>query len=222
LTVELVGPATERTTAATDALLAAAAVAVLAALRAGTPPSFGRSVWQAALACMAVASAIGAAAHGLALADGTRELLWQPLYLSLGLTMALFVVGAVRDWRGDRAGRRILPPMLVSALAFYGVTRATGGDFLAFVVYEAAALGFALGVYAWLAAGSRLPGAAAMAGALAVSLAAGAVQAADLGTVRLLWEFDHNGVFHLIQLIGVALLGAGLRRLLQRSAPEVL
>ena len=219
--MELVGPATERTTAATDALLAAAAVAVLAALRTRTPPSFARSVWQAALACLAVASAIGAVAHGLALTDATRDLLWQPLYLALGLTMALFVVGAVRDWRGDRAGRRILPPMLVSALAFYGVTRATGGDFLAFVVYEAAALGFALGVYAWLAAGAGRPGAAAMAGALAVSLAAGAVQAADLGTVRLLWEFDHNGVFHLMQLGGLVLLGIGLRRLLQRPAPEV-
>jgi hypothetical protein len=134
--------------------------------------------------------------------------------------MALFVVGAVRDWRGDRAGRRLLPPMLVVALAFYGVTRATGGDFLAFVLFEAAALGFALGVYAWLAAWQRRPGAAAMAAALAVSLAAGAVQAADLGTIRLLWDFDHNGLFHLVQLAGLALLAAGLRRTLLHPAPE--
>ena len=126
-------------------------------LRWRTPPSFGRRVWLAALGCMAIASAIGAMAHGLALSDAARELWWQPLYLALGATMALFVVGAVRDWRGDRAGRRLLPPMLVVALAFYGVTRATGGDFLAFVLYETAALGFALGVYLWLAARRRVP-----------------------------------------------------------------
>jgi hypothetical protein len=59
-----------------------------------------------------------------------------------------------------------------------------------------------------------------MAAALAVSLAAGAVQAADLGTVRLLWEFDHNGLFHLVQLAGVALLAIGLRRILQHRALE--
>lgn len=217
---DLAAQATERTTAATDALLAVAALVVFVLLRGRTPASFGRSVWLAALACMIVASAIGVVAHGLALSDRTRELLWQPLYLALGVTMALFVVGAVRDWRGDRAGRRLLPPMLVVALAFYGVTRATGGDFLAFVLFEAAALGFALGVYAWLAARQRRPGAAAMAAALAVSLAAGAVQAADLGTIRLLWDFDHNGLFHLVQLAGLALLAAGLRRTLLHPAPE--
>lgn len=218
--MELAGQATERTTAATDALLAVAAIVVFAALRRRAPPSFGRSVWLAALACMALASVLGVVAHGLALSDSVRELLWQPLYLALGVTMALFVVGAVRDWRGDRLGRRVLAPMLGLALVFYGVTRATAGDFLAFVVYEAAALGFTLAVYARLAMGARRPGAALMAGALAVSLAAGAVQAAGPDTVRLLWEFDHNGLFHLVQLAGLVPLAIGLRRLLQRPAPE--
>jgi hypothetical protein len=218
--MELVGEATERTTAATDALLAIASAAAFVLIRRRTPPSFGRAVWLGALLCMIAASVIGAPVHGLALPASTRELLWQPLYLALGATMALFVVGAARDWRGDRAGRRLLAPMLLVALAFYGVTRATGGDFLAFVVYEAAALLFALVVYGWLATGPRRAGAGAMAGAMAVSLAAGAVQAADLGTVRFVWEFDHNGVFHLIQLAGVALLLIGLSRLLRRPQPE--
>ena len=59
---------------------------------------------------------LGVVTHGLVLPDATRDLLWQPLYLSLGVTMALFVVGAVRDWRGDAAGRRMLTPMLVLAV----------------------------------------------------------------------------------------------------------
>lgn len=212
--VELAAEATERTTAATDALLAVATVAVLAWIRHRSPASFGRTVWLSALGAMAVASVLGAATHGLALSTAVRALLWQPLYLALGATMALFVVGAVRDWRGDRAARRMLLPMLGLTLAFYGATRVSGGAFLVFVLYEAAALGFALVVYAWLAARRHRPGAGAMAGALAVSLAAGAVQAADLGTLHLVWDFDHNGVFHLVQLAGIVLLGAGLRRLL--------
>jgi hypothetical protein len=57
-----------------------------------------------------------------------------------------------------------------------------------------------------------------MAAALAVSLAAGVVQALDLGVVRLLWDFDHNGVFHLVQLFGLALLVVGLRRRLVSTA----
>jgi hypothetical protein len=213
--VELATQATERTTAATDALLAIAAIVLLAMLRRRTPPSLGRAVWLSALAAMALASVLGAVAHGLRLSDAVRDLLWQPLYFALGTTMALFVVGAVRDWRGDRAARRTLPAMLVLTLAFYGATRASGGDFLVFVLYEAGALGFALAVYAWLAARRRRAGAAAMAAALGVSLAAG------LGTVRLLWEFDHNGVFHLVQLAGIVLLAAGLRRTLHQPPLEV-
>jgi uncharacterized protein DUF6962 len=210
--MDLVDVVTERTTAATDAVLALAAAAAILVLRRTTPPSFGRAVWQAALGALALASVLGAAAHGLELPPATRELLWQPLYLALGVTMALFVVGAVRDWRGDAAGRRVLVPMLALAVVFYGITRLTGGSFLAFVVYEAAALLFSLAVYLRLAAGPARAGAAPMAAAMAVSLAAGVVQASGMGPVRLVWDFDHNGVFHLVQLVGLALLLTGLRR----------
>ena len=216
--MDLVGVVTERTTAATDALMALAAAAVILVLRRTTPPSFGRAVWQAAFAALALASVLGAVAHGLELPPPTRELLWQPLYLALGVTMALFVVGAVRDWRGEAAGRRVLVPMLGLAVAFYGITRLTNGSFLAFVVYEAAALIFSLGVYLRLAARPARAGAAPMAAALAVSLAAGVVQASGVGPVRIVWDFDHNGVFHLVQLVGVALLLTGLRRLLASPA----
>ena len=218
--MELVPEATERTTAGTDALLAVAAAVGIALLRRRAAPSFGRAVWQAALGALAVASVLGAVTHGLALSDADRELLWQPLYLALGVTMALFVVGAVRDWRGDAAAPPDRWPRCWRwRSSFYGITRLTGGDFLAFVVYEAGALSFALLVYLRLASGQRRPGAAIMAAALAVSLAAGAVQASDLGSIRLLWEFDHNGLFHLVQLLGLALMVAGLRRLLP-AAPS--
>jgi hypothetical protein len=216
--MEPVVAATERTTAATDAILALAGTTAILILRRRAAPTFGRAVWQSALAALVVASALGAVAHGVALPDATRGLLWQPLYLSLGITMALFVVGAVRDWRGDAAGRRALAPMLILAALFYGVTWLTGGDFLAFVIYEAGALLFSLLIYLRLATGERRPGAAAMAAALAVSLTAGAVQASELPSVTLLWEFDHNGLFHLVQLLGLGLLVAGLRRLLPLAA----
>jgi hypothetical protein len=220
LSADLAAQATERTTAATDAVLAIVALVLLVGLRRRSPPSFGRAVWLSALAAMAMASVLGAVAHGLELSSGIRDLLWQPLYLALGTTMALFVVGAVRDWRGDRAARRVLPVMVVVTLAFYGATRASGGAFIVFVLYEAGALGFALWVYAWKAARTSQAGVATMAAALAVSLAAGAVQAAKVATVHLVWAFDHNGLFHLVQLPGLVLLGVGLHHILQHPQPE--
>ena len=47
--------------------------------------------------------------------------------------------------------------MLGLAAVFYGITWLTGGDFIAFVVYEAAALLFSLVVYLRLARGERRP-----------------------------------------------------------------
>ncbi len=213
--MELATQATERTTAATDALLAIAAIVLLAMLRRRTPPSFGRAVWLTALAAMALASVLGAVAHGLRLSDAARDLLWQPLYLALGGSVALFVVAAIADWKGLAAARHALPVMLVIAGAFYLATRRAGGDFRVFVAYEAAALLGALAVYATLHFRRRLPGAGAIALAFALSFAAGAVQAGGRARMDVGWPLDHNGIFHLIQLAGLAVLAHGLRRTLQ-------
>ncbi len=215
--IELVGSATERTTAATDAALGLLAAAGALHLTRAVPPSFARRIWQAALLGLSLASALGAIAHGLVMSDALREALWQPLYLLLGITMALFVVGAADAWRGEGAARRLLLPLLGLALVFYGVTRAARGDFLVFVLFEAAALIFSLVVYLRLAYRRTRPGAGLMALALVVSLAAGVVQASGPMSVRLVWAFDHNGIFHLLQLIGVTLLLLGLRLLLAPS-----
>ena len=216
--MDLVGVATERTTAATDAVLALAAAAAILVLRRSTPPSFGRAVWQTALAALALASVLGAAAHGLEMPSATRELLWQPLYLLLGVAVALFATGALADWRGERAGRASLPALIALAGGFYLASRLSGGDFRVFLLFEAAALLFALCVYGRLARLER-PGAGTMAVALAVSLAAGAVQAAEGLSIQVIWVFDHNGLFHLVQLAGVVLLVRGLMLSLQPVRP---
>jgi hypothetical protein len=216
--IEIVGSPTEQTTAATDAALALLALAGAWYLSRAVPPSYPRGIWRAALLALALASVLGAVAHGLVMSEARREILWQPLYLLLGVTMALFVVGAADAWRGSAAAQRLLVPVLGLALVFYGVTRLARGNFLVFVLFEAAALIFSLAVYLWLGYRSGRRGAGLMALALGVSLAAGAVQASGPMSVRLIWAFDHNGLFHLLQLVGVSLLLLGLRHLL--AAPE--
>jgi hypothetical protein len=107
--------------------------------------------------------------------------------------------------------------MLLAALAFYGLTRRTGGDFLVFVIYSTATTVFALGVYALLAA-RAMAGAAWIAAGLSVSLGSGAMQASSL-SLRFLWSFDHNGLFHLMQMLGLVLLVVGLRQSLGAERP---
>lgn len=210
---------TESTTALTDLALAILAWAGAARLRTQGAPGLLRNTWVAALVTFGLAAALGAVAHGLPWSDATRELLWQPLYLILGVAVALFATASVTAGWGDAAGRRARPWLLAAAAAFYLLTRLRHGDFLVFIVYEGVGLLFALGVHLWLAR-RGMAGAGWIAAGLAVSVVAGAVQAADSLVLRLVWTFDHNGVYHLVQGAGLLLLIAGLRRLLD-SAPAV-
>jgi hypothetical protein len=212
--LELTPSITERTTAATDVLLALVAIGGVVYLARVTPRSFGRTVWQLAFMAFALAATLGAITHGLELDLRLEDGMWQVLYLSLGGAVALFVVGAVHDWRGAVLARRTLVPMLVLALLFYIATLLSGGEFIVFLIFEALALIFALVVYAVLASRDR-PGAALVAAALAISIVAAVIQATSL-SLTIVWELDHNGLFHLVQLVGVLVLLAGLRQTLRR------
>jgi hypothetical protein len=169
-------------------------------------------MWLFALT--ALASLLGAAAHGLALSDRTRALVWQPLYLSLGLTIALFVVGGVSDWRGESAARALLPWALVVGVGFYALTNVISGAFIIFVAYEAAAMFIVLAMYAVLWWSRGAPGSPLIVAGVAISIAAAALQATTL-SARVVVTFDHNGLFHLLQIVGTVALAAGVRLALQ-------
>ncbi len=215
--LRLTGVETELTTAATDALLTVVVVAGMVWLARRVPPSARRTLWLLGLGLFAAAGVLGAFVHGFDLDSRLRELLWQPLYLTLGSALAFFTAGAIGDWRGDAPARRALPLLLALALGFYLLTRLSGGKFLVFVIFEAAALFLALGIYVRLAL-QRKPGAALVVTGLLLSLAGGVLQASTL-SLHLVWDFNHNGLYHLVQLAGVVLLLAGLRGTLSVPQP---
>jgi hypothetical protein len=214
---------TELTTAATDAILAVLAlfcIRWLAARRLADPPKV--TVWILVLALLAVASILGAVAHGFDLSSDTRYLLWQPLFLSLGLVVALFVVAAAYDGLGPDTARRLLIPALVLGACFYLVTLLFPGTLLVFVLYEAVAMLVALALYVRLAARNGERWAWLMVLGIGLNIAAAAIQAS--GTVRLSLgvPLDHNGVFHLVQMVAIVVLVAGVGRSLgnERDSPS--
>jgi hypothetical protein len=216
--MQIIASPTERTTAATDALLGLIAVGYAAELlgrRRRAPWKAG--VWAGTFGTLGAAGALGAVVHGLELAPRLRELLWRPLTLVLGVTVALFACGALGDLRGERAARRALPGALLGALGFYALSQRLRRGFLAFIAYEALAMLFALGVYVRLAQAGRLAGAQLMAAGVLLSIIAAAVQASRLELRLAGLPFDHNGLFHIIQIAGMPLLAAGLRAALDEA-----
>jgi hypothetical protein len=201
---------TELTTAATDALLALLSAGGDRWLRGRLAADPARaSHWSLVFRLLAAASALGVLAHGLALSTAAREAFWHPLYLLLGLVVAAFLIAAVHDLLGEQAARRARWPLLALGVAFFVVTKALGGSFLIFVIYEGVAMLAALAAYAWLALRGRLAGAAAIALGIVLDLAAAGVQASSL-SVTLGVPLDHNGLFHVVQLAALAAMLAGI------------
>ncbi len=214
--IELIASPTERTTAATDVLLACQASAgclMLYRMRQHDP--WKAALWSAALGNLALGALLGAVAHGFSMSPALNRRIWQPLNLTLGLTIALFATGVISDLWGERAARRALPVLLVLAGGFFSFTLLRPGSFLAFVLYQSVGMLFALLAYSWLAARGKLSGAAWMAAGVLTTIIAASIQAGERASFRLIWEFDHNGTYHLVQMAALQLLLNGLRRSLR-------
>lgn len=210
---------TELTTAASDAALGALCGTLMWQLR--KLPAEARwqtGVWNWVFVLLLVASVLGAVAHGFDLSSRVRAGLWQPLYLSLGLAVALFVVGAVADWRGEGAAKTFPPWAVGMGIAFFAISRLAGGSFVLFIAYEGAAMVAALVIYTALAVGRGLSGAATVSVGIALTIAAALVQLSDWH-VRLIVPFDRNGLFHLVQMPAVLVLARGIRQSLVVTPP---
>ena len=158
---------------------------------------------------MGLAAALGAVAHGLIIKTITHNRIWRVLNLALALAVSLFVVGVINDLHSSEVAKSALPFMLAAGLGFYLTTLIYPGVFFLFIVYEGLALLFSLGAYVFLSAAGE-PGAGFMAGGVLLSLVAAGLQARKSIFITLIWKFDHNGIYHIVQTFGLLFLIAGL------------
>ena len=172
---------------------------------------FKSAVWVWAFALLAFSAFVAAFAHGFEMTQKMNDRLWMPINLSLGWTLSLFVVGALIDLSGDAIARTALPAALIVGLLFFVITILSPGSFMTFIAYEAVAMLFSLSVYVFLFFQGTLSGAGFMLAGVFVTILAAVVQAVWKTGKSIVWYFDNNGVFHLIQMIGIVLLLVGLR-----------
>jgi hypothetical protein len=207
----------EQTTAATDVLLAVlAATFALSLWRLRQQDHWKATLWAAAFGALSLAASLGAVVHGFAMPEGIRLLLKQPLNLALGVMIALFVAGVTYEVWGRRASRWVLLGMLAAATLFVGIALLWPDTFLVFIIYQSGGMFFALAVYSWLAGRRRSPGASLLAVGVLITIIAGAIQASRSVSLELIWQFNHNGVFHLVQAVGIIFIWAGLHTSLRQ------
>lgn len=207
----LIDSATEQTTAATDLIIAVLAVVAYVYLKNNGPSGLRGRLWRGVLLLLAIAALLGAIGHGIVLSGAVYAIVWAFAYLALALLVALFLLATIRDFAGDSVARRALPVLLVIALVFFGYAMLDPENFLPFILYELAVMSLSLAGFVGITMRGELPGAPWITAAIAVNILAAAVQAEGSAGLTLIWQFDHNGVFHLVQILGVVLLVHGLR-----------
>ncbi len=205
---------TEQTTAFTDLILAVLGTltAVYIAKKGMGKNPFRTRIWSGAFFFLALSAGVGAIAHGFDMSDKLNGNVWHVINFGLGMTVALFLVATATDLTHHKLAVRILPALILVAIIFFLVTVFIPGSFLVFIIYESIAMLAALGTYIGLAMRKKLDGAAMIAAAIFLTMVAAGIQASEAINVTIIWEFDHNGIFHIVQMIALPLFAYGISK----------
>lgn len=182
--MQLASDPAELTSAATDLVLAGIAATGIWLARGW--------LWRLTFGGLALVAVAGVAVHGLTFAPTTTRGLWLVLQLLLGLSVALFALAALRDGGGPTLVRRAAVPLIAAGLTVGVLAQYYPETFLPFILFNGIVL-IGVGALGVLRRRWRL------AGGCLIALLAGAVQATSW-RLDLIWEFDHNGLFHLVQI----------------------
>lgn len=204
---------TELTTAATDLVLAGLAGAGIPWLHARIPEGDRLLLWTWILTLLGWSAFLGALVHGLLLPAGLHTVLWGGVLAGLSLGAALFPVAALLEFRGRAAARSLLPWMASAGLASLLLSQTLDAGLGVLLVFAGLSAVAALVLFVVSARLSSGAGAGLLAAAVLLNLIASAIQAQGRLGFTAIWPFDHNGICHLIQIAGLALLLLGVRRL---------
>lgn len=208
---------TEVSTLVTDWLLGALAVALAVALLRGPGASLPARLWGWAFLAFAVAAFAGGAFHGFRLLfpEAVLVWLWKATIYAIGAFGTTAVCGSIVAATRGRA-RALLFGGMIAIAAVYAAFMATHDAFVYVVYFNVAAMVFLLALQLWTLWRRRDPASPWIVAGIAVSAGAAAVQVSG---VRLSAHFNHNDLFHVIQMPGVWLLFHGAR-LMPEGPPE--
>jgi len=211
---------TEQTTAITDVILATvASYGIFSVYKSGFHIDRYKSlIWIWAFSFLSIAAFLGSIAHGIKMPEGINKLIWHPLNLLLGMTVALFLIGVIYDLKGSKLPRSLFILIIFSGIVFFTITVIFQKLFFVFILYESVAMLVAFISYLILITKKRLPGASYMAFGILFSIIAAIVQSIPSIKLFLIWEFDHNGLFHIIQIPGLFSLFSGIAKSFQKKS----
>jgi len=192
----------EPMTMATDYALAA--LGVWCAFRVFDKNEYTRWCWALAFAALAAAALFGGTWHGFVQSD----LLWKATVLCAGIASFGMVAGSAFATLSG-AMRNAVIGLALGKLGIYSAWMLRRDEFIFVVVDTGVAFALVALLHLWRFNGWILAG-------VAVSVVAALVQASGFALHR---HFNHNDLYHVIQIGAMFLLYRGARRLSDAGAP---
>ena len=188
----------EPVTALTDYALAV--LTAWLAMRLFTSREIAVRLWAAAFVALAVGAFLGGTWHGFLQSD----LLWKTTVLSVGVATFCMVAGsAFATLRGNAV--QILAAIKLVAFSAWMLFH---DEFIYVVIDSGAAFAVVAALHLWRFNGWILAG-------VAVSILAAVVQASGIALHR---HFNHNDLYHVVQMAAMVLLYRGARLLADRRS----
>ncbi|HEV3008357.1 MAG TPA: hypothetical protein VGX52_04930 [Burkholderiales bacterium] len=188
----------EPMTLVTDYLLAAVTAWLAVLLFRNAESQSSRKCWAAAFSALALGAFLGGTWHGLV----QSAFLWKATVLAVGVASFGMVAGSAIATVTGAARKLILRLALVKLLVYSGWMMLRD-DFIFVIVDTGIAFAVVAGLHVWKWNRLLLAG-------VAVSVAGAAVQASGFALHP---HFNHNDLYHVIQIAAMALFYRGARRL---------
>ncbi|WP_143731806.1 hypothetical protein [Microbulbifer sp. GL-2] len=196
----------EQTAAVTDLILVALAVLGVLYLKIVVKvPSWRRTIWKNFFYLMFIVCMLGAVVHGFDLLDSTRLHLWHILFFFLGFFLMSFTLAIICDLHSEELSKKILPYLMLAGVGFFIFAISIPNGFFGFVVYQFLIMIPVIVGYTRLAFKQKHGAALWMVAAGIFSMIAVLFQVNTNLQFTFIWTFDHNGIYHLVQSVGVLL-----------------
>lgn len=176
-----------------------------------------RSSWALAFAALAAAALLGGTYHGFApqLSERTLHLVWKATVLAAGAASFGMLAGSAIATTAGRL-RSILLAFAATKLVLYCGWMLAHSDFIYVIADSGATMAALMALHGWSAIRRRDPASLWILAGVGVSILAAIVQASGFAIHR---HFNHNDLYHLIQIGAMMLLYSGARRLFDRARP---
>jgi len=204
----------EPMTALTDWIMGGIALVCAARLRVD-PPQRSVTRWRIGFLATALGSFAGGLYHALSQTGPQTflEVLWKTSTVSVGVA-SFFILAATAESRLGKRGARLLTGLAALQLFVYTVWILGHDDFLSVIVNYGAAMLVAAILHAVTYRHDPQPARWILAG-IAIAAAGAAVQALRISPHP---HFNHNDLFHVIQMLSLIALYRGARLARDRGA----